>query len=315
MDKISVIIPVFNVEPYLGKCLDSVIGQTYKNLEIILINDGSTDNSGGICDKYAMKDHRIIVHHKKNGGVSSARNVGLMHATGKYIGFTDSDDWLEPDMYEVLHNELRHRSATVCIAAFFRDTDTDSVPMKNRIHIQSDTLTCKDMMLFALKRDHYMGFCAYLWNKLFLSDIIADNALFFDESINYGEDVLFLMNVIISMGSAGVYCEKPLYHYYQRCSSIARTEKVEVKTDILTAYKKVENLMNENGYSDISYWARGFYCYHAGVVAEVAYKTGNEAVLRMMKCEIEAHLDDYIATNRDFPEKITRMQRMLCLEL
>ncbi|HJA50079.1 MAG TPA: glycosyltransferase, partial [Candidatus Fusicatenibacter intestinipullorum] len=92
--KISVIIPVYNVEKYLKRCLDSVINQTYKNLEIILIDDGSTDNSGKICDEYAQKDERIIVIHKENGGVSSARNKGLDICIGDYISFIDSDDWI-----------------------------------------------------------------------------------------------------------------------------------------------------------------------------------------------------------------------------
>ena len=94
-EKISVIIPVYNVEKYLKRCLDSVINQTYKNLEIILVDDGSTDNSGKICDEYAKNDKRIIVIHKENGGVSVARNIGLDICTGDYVNFIDSDDWID----------------------------------------------------------------------------------------------------------------------------------------------------------------------------------------------------------------------------
>ena len=99
---ISVIIPVYKVEKYLDRCLESIVNQTYKNLEIILIDDGSPDNCPAICDEYAQKDSRIKVIHKANGGVSSARNKGIDVATGDYIGFVDSDDWIEPDMYETL---------------------------------------------------------------------------------------------------------------------------------------------------------------------------------------------------------------------
>lgn len=99
---ISVIVPVYNVEKYIHKCLDSIVNQTYKDLEIILIDDGSTDNSGKICDNYAGSDKRIRVIHKKNGGLSDARNVGLDLCQGEYIGFVDSDDWVAPDMFEVL---------------------------------------------------------------------------------------------------------------------------------------------------------------------------------------------------------------------
>ena len=100
--KISVIVPVYKVEEYLNKCVDSIINQTYKNLEIILVDDGSPDSCGKICDEYAKKDNRIKVIHKENGGVSSARNIGLDVATGDYVGFVDSDDWIDIDMYELL---------------------------------------------------------------------------------------------------------------------------------------------------------------------------------------------------------------------
>lgn len=107
MDKISVIVPVYNVKKYIHKCVDSIINQTYKNLEIILVDDGSLDNCGKICDEYAKKDNRIRVIHKENGGLSSARNAGLEVATGEFIGFIDSDDFIAPEMYETLYNSIK----------------------------------------------------------------------------------------------------------------------------------------------------------------------------------------------------------------
>ena len=104
---ITIIVPVFNVEQYLPKCVDSIINQTYSNLEILLIDDGSQDRCGEICDEYAKKDSRIQVFHTKNRGLSVARNLGLQEAKGEYIGFVDSDDWIEPDMYEVLLSKMR----------------------------------------------------------------------------------------------------------------------------------------------------------------------------------------------------------------
>lgn len=114
--RISVIIPVYNVEPYLRRCLESVVLQTYKNLEIILVDDGSTDKSGSICDEYALNDERINVIHKKNGGLSSACNVGLAAATGDWIGWVDSDDWAEQDMFEYMLRgaEKYDADAAVC---------------------------------------------------------------------------------------------------------------------------------------------------------------------------------------------------------
>jgi len=103
--KISIIVPVYKVEQYIHKCIDSILNQTLNDFELILVNDGSPDQCGQICDEYAKCDSRIKVIHKENGGQASARNMGLDIATGEYIGFVDSDDWIEPDMYEILYNE------------------------------------------------------------------------------------------------------------------------------------------------------------------------------------------------------------------
>ena len=115
---ISIIIPVYNVEKYLAKCVESVINQTYKKIQIILIDDGSTDNSGKICDDFKLKDNRIEVIHKKNGGLSDARNAGLKIVKGDYIGFIDSDDYIEKDMYETLLCLLIENNADISIVSF-----------------------------------------------------------------------------------------------------------------------------------------------------------------------------------------------------
>ena len=108
---ISVIVPIYNVENYINRCLNSIINQTYKNLQIILVDDGSTDDSGKVCDKYALKDSRIKVIHQKNSGPVRARKTGLEASTGEYIGFVDSDDWIEPNMYEEMLNNLIQTNA------------------------------------------------------------------------------------------------------------------------------------------------------------------------------------------------------------
>ena len=115
---ISIIVPVYNVEAYIHQCIKSIIEQSYKNLEIILVDDGSKDKSGKICDDYARKDKRIKVIHKKNGGLSDSRNAGITVATGKYIAFVDSDDWIEKNMYEKMYNECEKFGADICICGF-----------------------------------------------------------------------------------------------------------------------------------------------------------------------------------------------------
>ena len=315
MDKISIIIPVYNVEPYIRKCLDSVLNQTYTNLEMLLINDGSTDNSGIICNDYAAKDSRIRVFHKANGGVSSAKNVGLKHMTGKYVGFVDSDDWIEPDMYEILHTAIRDSNADISIASYFKDTDNTSVAMTNMKQIPNRVINIKEMLLYPLQRDYYMGFCGYLWNKLFSADVFLKNNLQFDENINYAEDLLLYTRAVTEGDCKGFYVDKPLYHYRQRPESIAHSKSVNVKTDLLKAYKKVEQIFTQKGYSDIGYWARGFYCYHASVIAEIALKNNDKKTLDLMQIEIKTHLEDYIKTNEEFPEKYSRMYKLLEVEL
>ena len=115
MPKVSIIVPVYNVGKYLSKCLDSLINQTLEDIEIICINDGSTDNSGSICDKWQSRDNRIRVIHRDNGGASSARNSGIKIAVGRYIAYVDSDDWIRQDMYEVMHKMIVTSGADVAI--------------------------------------------------------------------------------------------------------------------------------------------------------------------------------------------------------
>ena len=159
---VSIIIPVYNVAEYLPQCLETVCGQTYKKLEIILVDDGSTDESGKICDEWKQKDERIRVIHKKNGGVSSARNEGLKVAKGEFIGFVDSDDWVEPDMYEKM--KKRMGSADVVMSGFFDypyGMDCQAIPRGIRA-----VRPCgyEGAVLQIMSRDCY--YCT-LWNKLY----------------------------------------------------------------------------------------------------------------------------------------------------
>ena len=124
---ISVIVPIYNVEKYLDRCLKSIINQTYKNLEIILIDDGSPDNCGTICDEYAKKDNRIKVVHKDNGGLVKARNTGLDIATGEYISFIDPDDWIELNMYEEMIKIADETNTDIVRCGYYRDNDKESM--------------------------------------------------------------------------------------------------------------------------------------------------------------------------------------------
>ena len=165
-DLISVIIPVYNVEKYLKKCLDSVINQTYKNLEIILVDDGSSDKSGLICDEYAKLDKRIKVLHKKNGGLSSARNTGLDIAKGKYISFIDSDDFVSIYMYEIMYKEIIKNNRDIVIARHIYFKNKEPIFKDNRNIYSISYYNNKDAICELLKLDNRL-IEDYAWCKLY----------------------------------------------------------------------------------------------------------------------------------------------------
>lgn len=194
---ISVIIPVYKVEKFLPKCLDSIIGQTYKNLEIILIDDGSTDNSGKICDEYALKDTRIRVVHQKNQGLPLARNAGLKIAHGEYIAFVDSDDYIELDMYEYLWKLISKQNADVAMCNACEDEGFYS---QKPIDVP-----------YALGPiQKFFEFSDWMapWNKLYKRELIGD--VRFDPTASTGEDELFNFelakkNALVALGNQSKY--------------------------------------------------------------------------------------------------------------
>lgn len=207
-DKVTIIVPVYNAEKYLEKCIKSLINQTYNNLEIILIDDGSLDRSWNICNKFAKKDTRIKAYHKENGGVSSARNWGLSNSSGKYILFVDSDDWLENNMIEILYREIEEQKVDVSICNFFcNDEKSQKINDKTNNKIISDDR--KEKIKYLFEESLFGG---YLWNKLIRKSIIGD--IVFDENVKICEDILFLYE-IFKKESVKIYYDSLniLYHY------------------------------------------------------------------------------------------------------
>ncbi len=176
-EKISVIIPVFNVENYLNRCVESVLRQSYKNLEVLLIDDGSTDRSGLLCDKWANKDSRILVIHKKNGGVSDARNVGLDVATGDYIAFVDSDDYISPDMMAILFSALKKNDADMSICNFFyvNDQGTPLYHDDNSFYLQDGFISGFDAITASADARTWYNYVIWdvVWNKLFKKSLFC----------------------------------------------------------------------------------------------------------------------------------------------
>ena len=217
--KISVIVPVYNAENYLAACLDSILSQTYQNFEVILINDGSKDSSGRICDEYAKIDARIRVVHQENHGVSHARNVGLSMICGDLVSFIDSDDTLEPDMYALLARLLQEHGADISHCGYKRfDKQGQLVREVNgthRIIIQNG----EEAIVCMLRGECFSN---ALWNKLFRKQIVRD--LRFQENLKNNEDVLFNVHAF-SRARTTVFQDEGKYHYYDRPTSTCNNLK------------------------------------------------------------------------------------------
>lgn len=221
---ISIIVPVFNVEKYLSTCLDSIIKQTYTNLEILLIDDGSQDRCGDICEEYAKKDGRIRVFHVENQGLSAARNLGLQEAEGGVIGFVDSDDWIEPDMYEVLLGRMRTTGADICVCGYWSECESST----RQFHY-SDALYSGKEAITALIHGKVGN---YTWNKLYRRELFEDVSF---PVGRYYEDVDTLCEVL-SNSSAVAVLDAPKYHYRQRFDSITNSHSGKNLFDYADAY-------------------------------------------------------------------------------
>lgn len=211
---ISVIVPVYNVEKYLHRCIDSILNQTLKKIEIILVNDGSTDNSPIICDEYCDRYENIKVIHKENNRVSAARNDGIKIATGKYIALVDSDDWIEPNMLEEMYNKAEefHTDITMCD---FRKVGVESEytvsqPIRegyyDRKMIESELFPC----LIMFENIEFPPTISN-WSCLFRREFLIENNLFYDEDIHYCEDSIFGSKAMYN--AAGFYYMKNKYFY------------------------------------------------------------------------------------------------------
>ncbi|MBW8348411.1 glycosyltransferase [Bacillus sp. IITD106] len=227
---ISIIVPVYNVQSYLPRCIDSVLEQTFSEYELILINDGSTDDSGNICDEYTKKDSRILVIHKENGGVSSARNVGIDAANGQYIGFIDSDDFIHQKMYEILFLTAKKHSSDIVVCDFLK-VRNENVSLNNTdYNIKHFTNT---QALNELYTNNYRDAekWVFLWNKLFKKDLFAN--VKFPEGKIYEDELV--AHKILYGSKILTHVEIPFYYYFQRADSYIGSQFSRKKFDRIYA--------------------------------------------------------------------------------
>ena len=226
--KISVIVPVYKAEPYLHKCVDSILAQTHKNLEVILVDDGSPDCCPSICDEYAAKDSRVRVIHKENGGVSSARNAGLDVATGDYIGFVDSDDWIAPEMYEKLLDTLQNQDAAAAVCGYIECDEKGTMSREIKPYRTgriSGLEAARNILYSTASRngafDGPYEIYVVCWNKIYRREVFKLTR--FDQTLTNGEDALVEFQIFSGIQRVAVV-NKSLYFYRQRNGSATHGE-------------------------------------------------------------------------------------------
>ena len=252
-DLISVIVPIYNTKEYLSRCIDSICGQTYGNLEIILVDDGSTDGSSLVCDDYCRKDNRIQVIHKENGGSTAARNAGIAIAKGEYIGFVDSDDWIEADMYECLYNECANNDADISVGRQYLDRgDTSHIEAARSIVEGIITKESKQIAHNIIYSDDYAqkGISPNLWDKLFRRDLIIRHQKNVDERTKFAEDDLCVYAALLD-ANVVVVLNKPVYHYCQRMESVTNKSDEEYFEKISLFYKQMKTVFDKTDESEV----------------------------------------------------------------
>lgn len=216
---ISVIVPIYNVEKYLDRCINSIINQTYTNLEIILVDDESPDDCGRICDEYAKKDSRIKVIHQKNKGLSGARNSGIDIAAGEYIAFVDSDDYIDCDMYRTLHEDIVREHAGMAICGRYYEFEDGRRVQRYKLDKEIKVYSGKEAII---EMNNFSSFDMAAWDKLYRRSMWT-NIRFPQGKLS--ED-FFIMYQLLDQAGKVVFNPKPLYFYIQRQNSISRNKKI-----------------------------------------------------------------------------------------
>lgn len=238
IELISIIVPVYKVEQYLERCVDSILNQNYTNFELILVDDGSPDRCGAICDDYAKKDGRIRVVHKSNGGLSDARNAGLVLAKGEYIAFVDGDDWVSPNYLERLLNALKISESDICECEIVRTTGNSEIlsHMDSGVFETFDTQEALKMLI----QDY--NFHQYVWNKLYKRKCL-DGILFDKGKTNEDE---FWTYQVFGKANCVAKISDVLYFYYQREDSIMGTGYNLSRLDALEAKQRRQSYIENN---------------------------------------------------------------------
>lgn len=276
---ISVIVPVFKVEEYLTRCVESITHQTYTNLEIILVDDGSPDNCPKMCDTLAKQDKRIKVIHKENGGVSLARNAALDIAKGEFIAFVDSDDFLENTFYEKLLSEQQKNNYDLVFTRYNYYENNTATPvceksLENMIHTNDLTYffnreSMGDITDNGVNINH--SIMCNIWRVLFKKDAIGE--IRFNKNIKYMEDLIFMMQVCVSKNPTMSIVDEYLYNYLIRENSAGRDKSGKILGNSLSFITALESILKDTKYSPMIS-AFKFFCYSECVLSKYVVGSG-----------------------------------------
>lgn len=293
---VSIIVPMYNVQNYIQKCIESLVEQEYSNIEIILVNDGSPDCSGEIADKFALQDDRILVIHQKNKGVSAARNAGMRVATGEYIMFVDGDDWVDKDYVKYFINLVKKSDCMI--------------GMNKNNHFMSNVISAgEDSIITASKamKYIYMGdvFVA-VWNKIYKRSFLLENKIFFDESIWYGEGMLFNIECLQYVESVSLG-EKAVYHQTFNPNSAMRSFNLQSNFCGIRSLEKQRELWKQTTKELEDAWAYHRYCFNRTIIDGLVRSNQleeNKTVYRECKKSIRRGICIPIANEKTVKKKI-----------
>ncbi|MEG1848758.1 MAG: glycosyltransferase family 2 protein [Lachnospiraceae bacterium] len=231
--KISIVVPVYGVEQYLRRCLNSILNQTYTDIEVILVDDGSLDQSGQICEEYAALDSRIIVIHQKNQGLSAARTTGVDHATGEFIGFVDADDWCDTQMFQILYDAITVAEADMSVCGFQRAFgEEDMHPLNENPKVNVCTAeSFMDLICMGTEEN-------YMWNKLYRTEILRKQWQSFPKE-RFAEDMAILYRILSACHTIAI-CHVPCYYYFQNQAGICATKKASVYQSYLQTLSEMD---------------------------------------------------------------------------
>lgn len=311
--KVSVIVPAFNCEKTIEKCINSIINQTLKELEIIIVNDGSTDKTYNVIKKVGNKDSRITIINKVNEGPSKARNSGIKIARGEYIGFVDSDDYVDKDMFYQLYLLANKYNSEICGCNYYEEGCDGKVLNEIQSNLPYEQVLSKkmirNMIIKSFVEDKNSGFYS-LWNKIYKKKFLYDYSLFLDESRSHGEDWLFNINAF-NYANNVIFLGKTLYHYVQINEfSLMRTYRTNQIDLLFSGRKALIHVLKENDISiDDSIFNNKFiYTFYSYVIKEIInnHNDYKEKIMNYLKND---YLNNIVHNVSNLP---THLKIMIC---